>query len=80
MGKPDEGTVMSEDNREQIEYWNGDAARSWVDAQERLDATLSPVSEALLERAAARAGERVVDVGCGCGETSLALAATGAAV
>lgn len=71
---------MSEDNREQVEYWNGDAGQRWVEAQEWLDATLSPISSALLEKAAARPGERVVDIGCGCGDTSIALAATGADV
>lgn len=71
---------MSEDNREQIEYWNGDAGQRWVEAQEWLDATLSPISAALLEKAATGQGERVVDVGCGCGDTSIALAASGADV
>ena len=32
---------------------------------------LAPVSEALLALAAARAGERLLDVGCGCGAATL---------
>ncbi|HSG91729.1 MAG TPA: methyltransferase domain-containing protein [Pseudomonadales bacterium] len=68
------------DNAAQDEYWNGQAGLTWVEAQDRLDAMLAPISRQVLERAAAQAGERVVDIGCGCGDTTLALAATGAAV
>ncbi len=67
-------------NQEQIDYWNGRAGQTWVEAQDRLDAMLAPISEALLQRAAVRTGERVVDIGCGCGDTSLALARSGAEV
>jgi len=67
-------------NREQIEFWNGEAGSSWVRAQERLDETLSALSRAVVEHAAAQPGERVVDVGCGCGATTLTLAEQGASV
>ncbi|MEM7077025.1 MAG: class I SAM-dependent methyltransferase [Pseudomonadota bacterium] len=67
-------------NEEQKAYWNGKAGDTWTDAQERMDAMLAPISAAVLEFAAPQAGERVIDVGCGCGETSLAMAARGAAV
>ncbi len=68
------------DNSDQIEYWNGQAGDTWVRAQERLDAMLEPLSSIVLDKAAACSGERVIDVGCGCGATSLALAASGAEV
>jgi ubiquinone/menaquinone biosynthesis C-methylase UbiE len=71
---------MSSDNHEQIEYWNGRAGETWVAAQEQLDAMLAPISDALVERAEVMSGERAVDVGCGCGDTTLALAARGATV
>jgi SAM-dependent methyltransferase len=68
------------DNSDQIEYWNGQAGDTWVRAQERLDAMLEPLSSIVLDKAAACSGERVIDVGCGCGATSLSLAASGAEV
>ena len=67
-------------NQEQIDYWNGQAGETWVRAQARLDALLEPITEALLARASVTADDRVLDVGCGCGGTSLALADRAAAV
>lgn len=65
---------MSQSNADQIAYWNGDAGKRWASQQTRLDAMLSPISEAALRTAAAISGEHVLDIGCGCGATSIALA------
>lgn len=61
-------------NAEQIAYWNGPAGQRWVRRQQEQDALLAPVAEVLLDRAAARAGEFVLDIGCGWGSTALSLA------
>lgn len=71
---------MVSSNQEQIDYWNGEAGSTWVASQERLDRLLAPISEALIERARVTADDRVIDIGCGCGETSLQLARRGATV
>ena len=70
---------MSE-NQQQIEYWNGEAGATWVRAQERLDSMLEPLSAVAIDKASPAGGERVIDVGRGCGTTSLAIAARGASV
>jgi SAM-dependent methyltransferase len=47
----------------------------WVIAQSKLDQVLAPFGDAMLARARPAPGERAIDVGCGCGATSLQVAA-----
>jgi SAM-dependent methyltransferase len=65
-------------NAEQIDYWNGDAGAMWAKRQDRMDALLAPISEATMGACAIKAGDRVLDVGCGCGDTTLRFAGRGA--
>jgi SAM-dependent methyltransferase len=62
-------------NSDQIEFWNGVAGGKWVDFNPLLDRMLKPVSDIAMDRANPIPGEHVLDVGCGCGGTSLELAA-----
>lgn len=61
-------------NEQQIEYWNGQVGERWASFQARLDAAMTDIASAAYAFAAARPGERVLDVGCGCGTTALELA------
>jgi SAM-dependent methyltransferase len=61
-------------NADQIAFWNGPAGQHWADRQALQDILLKPVADILIGRARAKAGERIVDVGCGSGAISLALA------
>ncbi len=63
-------------NVDQALYWGSAPGRKWIDYQEPLDRAMLPVGRLLLQRAAPAAGERVLDIGCGAGATTLALAAS----
>lgn len=61
-------------NEQQQERWNGTDGEYWVEQQEKLDRTLMPVLGPLLEFASPRPGSTVIDIGCGCGATTIELA------
>jgi len=61
-------------NADQAAYWNGAAGRRWTDRQETLDGVLTPIQDLLLARAGVRNAERIVDIGCGCGASTITLA------
>ncbi len=61
-------------NADQIAYWNSAVGERWVALQRDLDDLFLPLTRILLARVGAAPGDRVVDVGCGCGATTLDLA------
>jgi SAM-dependent methyltransferase len=62
-------------NEDQVEHWNdSEATGDWVTHQERYDRMLEPFAGLILNAASLSPGEQVLDVGCGCGATTLAAA------
>ena len=66
---------MSIANTDQAERWNsGEDMAHWIDNQARYDRMNEPFTALILQAAALRPGGHVLDVGCGCGGTTLAAA------
>lgn len=65
---------MSEPNAAQAAYWNDVAGRSWAEFQEGLDRQVAPLGRRAMAALAPVPGERILDIGCGAGQTSLELA------
>ena len=62
-------------NDQQIEYWNNGVGRTWVKFQAGLDHQLAPIGRRALDALEPAPGERILDVGCGAGATTLEIAA-----
>jgi SAM-dependent methyltransferase len=60
--------------QEQAMFWNGVAGCAWVDLQQLLDEVLKPFEDLLVEFVTAAPAGCVLDVGCGTGATTLAVA------
>lgn len=62
-------------NADQAEFWASATGGKWVELQDKMDALLSGVLDALLQRATVEPGQSVLDIGCGTGASVLALCA-----
>jgi SAM-dependent methyltransferase len=69
-------SATSPGNAEQVQRWNGEGAQKWIANRERHQAAHRRLLPHLFAAAAISPGDRVLDVGCGCGETTIAAATT----
>jgi SAM-dependent methyltransferase len=64
---------MNTPNAAQFEQWNGRVGQKWARLQDKTDLMLNNITDALMPFAAAKPGEHVLDIGCGCGTTTFRL-------
>ncbi len=67
-------TVPSRPGSDQFTLWNGPTGRVWVEHQAMIDTLFAPFAALLVDAAVAVAPRAVLDVGCGAGSTTLAVA------
>jgi SAM-dependent methyltransferase len=67
-------TLKPTANAAQIEHWNAVAGKTWAQFHELLDRQIEALGLAAIDALEPTKGEQVLDIGCGCGQTSLALA------
>ena len=65
---------MPEVNKNQKDFWSGKGGDIWVERQNAMDTMLSPLGEAALNKLNFNEKENVLDIGCGCGHTTLNIA------
>src|SRR5688572_26132426 len=63
-------------NEEMAALWNGASGQAWVDEQSLLDQTYEAIEKLLADAVAASGARSVLDIGCGAGATTLAVART----
>lgn len=65
---------MSEANIDQKKFWSGKGGDVWVQRQQAMDTMLRPLGEAALQKLELNEDTNVLDIGCGCGNTTLSIA------
>ena len=61
-------------NDQQIEQWSGLIGQRWAEYQSRMDEALRPLGDAAVLACSPQPGEHVLDIGCGCGDSTVELA------
>lgn len=66
---------MTDPNEDQRDYWSSAVGATWAAQAEPMDYVLAPVLNAVIDAAQLKTGDKVLDVGCGAGTSTLTAAA-----
>ncbi len=65
---------MEDKNAKQKDFWSGKGGDYWVEKQSEMDIMLNPLGEKALAKLDLKNNSEVLDIGCGCGATTLEIA------
>ena len=65
---------MEDKNLKQKEFWSGAGGDVWVNKQKEMDIMLNPLGQRAIDKLALTPDKIILDIGCGCGATSLEIA------
>jgi len=66
--------MTDQPNAEMAEFWNGKGGKSWVTQEARLECSLRPFGQQAMAAGAIKAGQQILDIGFGCGDSTIELA------
>ena len=65
---------MEDKNIKQRQFWSGAGGDVWVNKQREMDIMLNPLGDRVIERLDLKSDAKNIDIGCGCGATTLEIA------
>lgn len=66
--------MTAKPNEAMRDFWSGEGGQNWVSREDRLEASLKIFGQQAIDVAEISSDDRILDIGFGCGETSLDLA------
>ena len=66
--------MTDQPNAGMAEFWNGNGGKNWISRETRLESSLKVFGQQAIDAGGISPGQRILDIGFGCGETTIELA------